>query len=158
MEQAGLLRESGRNLSHEEHMQEAVLSFGRWITGEQAQGMRRIAGEGEDDLGEATSSDWLTRTVPTNSITSMLMPLDLLQKNVRVAGEDAYQDSVLADLAKRVASEATEQTTDAPTSLPRPVRKSRKLAHDTRAPVDGLDAVTRIPREVQLFTTEHASV
>ncbi|ORY80793.1 transcription factor TFIID complex subunit Taf3, partial [Protomyces lactucae-debilis] len=81
MDLVGLLRESGRSAPHEEHMQEAVLGFGRWITGEQAQAMRRVAGEGENELGEAASSDWLTH---------------LVQKNVRVSGAEAFQDSALA--------------------------------------------------------------
>lgn len=58
MESVGTINVTKREHAREE---EGVLSFITWCMSDEAANMRRVAGEGKDEMGEVVSADWLKR-------------------------------------------------------------------------------------------------
>ena len=116
LESVGALDTTSRLETREEA---GIVKFISWCMSDEAANIKRVAGGAENDLGEDSTSDWLSRksiTLWSHSINVV----ELVQKQVKVIGEESFKQSPLKNLIYSPDGIATKSTNDTiPNSIPR---------------------------------------
>lgn len=88
--------------------EDGVVQFITWCMSEEVANIRRIAGEGEDDMGESATANWLPGMYITSlsSISAfdflanpsemwLIECIDLVQKQIKATGDDKFHGTIL---------------------------------------------------------------